>query len=402
MSSRKSLLLLAGLFALSACNHPTTSVNGSASASVSASASPSVSEASTSTSVPASESASQSVSVAPADVYVVTITDKTVTALLYGRTLTLAATVTHNGEANEDGVEWSSSDATIAVVDSETGVVTGKKKGTATITATSKADSKAIDTIDITVSYPAFDQAKVGVTTNYTAFIIDNADANNKTYNIISIGTNWFEWYATAASATKYLGITHGAGFDYYLGDGGVYATTDIAQDSTTKAYSATYYYEDYLTKSDKSKLTTDEFKAAYDVSAMIGGSTWGYAGYNANKGFDYYLSGAKGEGTAAADGFTQFILSAVDPIKDTVNTTYPKAFTEFLINADGTLEQFAIFNPGVDGAKDTLLFWGYFDSVGTSLSFTTATKLFFRPAGSGDEDGGDGEDFDPAAGDGQ
>lgn len=78
----------------------------------------------------------------------VTVAPSTATVSV-GSTKQLSATVTPDGASKE--VQWTSSSSTIASV-SNSGLVTGKKAGQATITATSKADSNKKATATITVS----------------------------------------------------------------------------------------------------------------------------------------------------------------------------------------------------------------------------------------------------------
>ena len=78
----------------------------------------------------------------------VTLTlDKTKLELTVGETATITATVTN---ATDTSVSWSSSDNSIATVDS-TGKVTAVGTGTVVITAKSNADSNVLATCDITV-----------------------------------------------------------------------------------------------------------------------------------------------------------------------------------------------------------------------------------------------------------
>lgn len=71
------------------------------------------------------------------------------TTVSVGSTKQLSATVTPDGASKE--VQWTSSSTTVASV-SASGLVTGKKAGQATITATSKADPNKKATATITVS----------------------------------------------------------------------------------------------------------------------------------------------------------------------------------------------------------------------------------------------------------
>ena len=63
--------------------------------------------------------------------------DKETETIKVGATTPLSATVTYEDASADSKVNWSSSDETVATVDAN-GVVTGKKEGTATITATTK------------------------------------------------------------------------------------------------------------------------------------------------------------------------------------------------------------------------------------------------------------------------
>ena len=76
----------------------------------------------------------------------VTITDKSVTNVDVGSTLTLTATKTNT----EDEITWTSSDTSVATV-SATGVVTGVAAGTTTITASLSNSSNIKDEINIRV-----------------------------------------------------------------------------------------------------------------------------------------------------------------------------------------------------------------------------------------------------------
>ncbi|MBS3966751.1 MAG: Ig domain-containing protein, partial [Truepera sp.] len=71
-------------------------------------------------------------------------------SVVVGGTFTFTATVDAVGGANP-AVTWSSSDETVATVDTN-GVVTGVAVGTATITATSVFNSAISDTVTVTVT----------------------------------------------------------------------------------------------------------------------------------------------------------------------------------------------------------------------------------------------------------
>jgi len=80
----------------------------------------------------------------------ITLSKKSLT-IGVGTSTTLTASITPKDAANK-GILWSSSDSKIATV-SNTGVVTTKKRGTVTISATTQDGSNVIATCKITVGY---------------------------------------------------------------------------------------------------------------------------------------------------------------------------------------------------------------------------------------------------------
>lgn len=76
--------------------------------------------------------------------------DSTSASIAVNATKQLTATVQPDNATNQS-INWSSDHADIAAV-SNTGLVTGKKAGSATITATSADNSKATATCAITVT----------------------------------------------------------------------------------------------------------------------------------------------------------------------------------------------------------------------------------------------------------
>lgn len=89
----------------------------------------------------------------PAVVAVTGITlDNAAASVEAGKTTKLTATITPEN-ATDTGVTWASSDTKIATV--KDGTVTGVAAGTATITASSHADSKKTATSEITVTAAA-------------------------------------------------------------------------------------------------------------------------------------------------------------------------------------------------------------------------------------------------------
>ena len=125
--------------------------------------------------------------------------DKTTLSIEAGQTAQLTATV-QPGNADNQAVTWSTSDASIASVDAN-GKVTANAKGSATITVTT-ADGGKTATCTVTVTEPAAPVAVTGVTLNksnttiYTGrtetltATIQPADATNKAVTWTSSNTS--------------------------------------------------------------------------------------------------------------------------------------------------------------------------------------------------------------------
>ncbi len=91
------------------------------------------------------------------------ILDKSAARVEPGNTTQLTAQVSPSNAVNKT-VKWSSSNTSIATVNANTGLVTGIKEGTATITATSADNAKIIATCTITV----MDSSKINASLAYT------------------------------------------------------------------------------------------------------------------------------------------------------------------------------------------------------------------------------------------
>lgn len=100
-----------------------------------------------------------------------------------GKTLTLKAEVKGENLSDSDkGVSWSSSDSTVASVDNS-GVVTAKKSGSVTITATSSKDSSQKGTATVTVNKAAvtisLDKSEVSLKVGETATVTATVSEGN-------------------------------------------------------------------------------------------------------------------------------------------------------------------------------------------------------------------------------
>lgn len=118
---------------------------------------------------------------------------------------TLKATVKGSAGFYNQGVTWKSSNTSVATVTSK-GIVTAKKAGKATITATEKGGSKKA-TCAVTVSGIKVDKANKSVTVTAT---VNNADAKSMHYVVYKKGgaakTSYFVTDATPAELNAALG----------------------------------------------------------------------------------------------------------------------------------------------------------------------------------------------------
>lgn len=118
---------------------------------------------------------------------------------------TLKATVKGSAGFYNQGVTWKSSNTSVATVTSK-GIVTAKKAGKATITATEKGGSKKA-TCAVTVSGIKVDKANKSVTVTAT---VNNADAQSMHYVVYKKGgaakTSYFVTDATPAELNAALG----------------------------------------------------------------------------------------------------------------------------------------------------------------------------------------------------
>lgn len=120
----------------------------------------------------------------------ITLNAKTKTLYLGGPTFTLKVQSVKPGNASKD-VKFTSSKSSVAAVNSKTGVVTAKKKGTAAITVTSRADSKVKAKCKIIVK-----QRVTGITLNKSSAVLKKGNkltlkATIKPSNANNRNVNW-------------------------------------------------------------------------------------------------------------------------------------------------------------------------------------------------------------------
>ena len=130
-----------------------------------------------------------------------------------GKTLTLNATISPSNAANKN-VTWKSSNTKVATVNSA-GKVTAKSYGTATITVTSKADSKIKATCKITVPYTIKYKLNKGTNNrkNPSTYYNEKVTLKNPTRK----GYKFKGWYTDSKFKNKITTIKKGTKKNYTL-----------------------------------------------------------------------------------------------------------------------------------------------------------------------------------------
>ncbi|URZ15490.1 Ig-like domain-containing protein [Clostridium felsineum] len=177
-------------------------------------------------------------------------------SMLVGQTDNITATVTPDNVTNK-AVTWTSSDTSVATVDSN-GKVTALKKGTATITATTQDGSNLSSSCTVNVTEPTTisldktnDSINVGQTDNITA-----------TVNPSNVGVTWISSdnsIITVDSSGKITGLKEGQAIITATTTDGKTATctVNVIAQQVTKV-KLTLYMNDSTTR--KFDLTQDEF----------------------------------------------------------------------------------------------------------------------------------------------
>ncbi len=127
--------------------------------------------------------------------------NKTTLTLKFGETSTLTATVKPDN-AGDKNVTWTSSDNTVATVDSNGKVTAQRKLGTATITATSNNGKKATCTVTVTTTYRLTYNANGGsVNPGYKD--LNNGAQYGTLPTPTRSGYKFDGWYTAASGGTK-------------------------------------------------------------------------------------------------------------------------------------------------------------------------------------------------------
>ena len=154
-----------------------------------------------------------------------------------GATVSLTATITPANST--DTITWSSSDSTVATV-SASGVVTGKKAGTATITA--KANDNVSGTATITVKATSTNVPATGITVNPVSVSINTGEEVTPTVTLTPANsTDTITWsssdenVATVSSAGKIKAIKAGTATITATANSTTFATITVTvQDRAT------------------------------------------------------------------------------------------------------------------------------------------------------------------------
>ena len=119
-------------------------------------------------------------------------------------TATVQVTATPTGASTQ--VTWSSSDKTVATVNAY-GTITGKKVGTATITATSKANTEVTASVEVTVTDTRMPSA---ISLNQTAVTLDIAKAKTATLKVTADPVSASNQVAWKSSDSKVVSVYNG------------------------------------------------------------------------------------------------------------------------------------------------------------------------------------------------
>ena len=191
--------------------------------------------------------------------------DKTTASVEEGKSLTLIATVTPDN-ATDKTVTWTTSDQSVATVDS-TGIVTGIKAGTATITA--KAGEKtATCTVTVTavstepevvsVTGVTLDKATATLDINQTLTLVATVAPENATNKAVTWASDNTS-VATVDNSGKVTAVAAGtANITVTTADGGKTATCTVTVNPATDPEDPTVTYENVT-----SYLDIDAVKAA-------------------------------------------------------------------------------------------------------------------------------------------
>lgn len=268
--------------------------------------------------------------------------DKTTASVEEGKSLTLTATVTPDN-ATDKTVTWTTSDRSVATVDS-TGVVTGIKAGTATITA--KAGEKtATCTVTVTAASTEPEVVPVtGVTLSQTAVTLDidqsitltatvaPENATNKAVTWASDKTD----VATVDANGKVTAVAAGtANITVTTADGGKTATCAVTVNPATEPEDPTvvrewvdsaldynYIVDNYGTSDTTEVITVGKFTFDAKIDFVKEHSSFkglgGVLNTGGSRGFEFDLSGSENK-------ISFYALSASSSAKTNMATLYNK-----------------------------------------------------------------------------
>jgi uncharacterized protein YjdB len=223
--------------------------------------------------------------------------DKTISDLLVGDTDTLTAAITPENATNK-AVKWTTSDNTIAAVDS-TGKLTALKAGTATITATTVDGSKTASCV-VTVTSPIVSITSISLNKTSSSLILGNTDALIATVSPSNATNQAVTWtssdstIATVDSAGKVTPLKAGTvTITVTTADGGKIANcTVVVSNAQIKGIDVSKWQGII----DWSLVKSDGVKFAM-LRSSYGDGTSGYKNNGVDPMFEAYYTGAKANG---------------------------------------------------------------------------------------------------------
>lgn len=270
---------------------------------------------------------SKDVTVAAADVEA-TIKISGASNIQVGKTVALKATVT----PATDKVTWSSNAATIATVDTNTGVVTGKSVGSAKITATST--SGKTDEVNIVVTSASISVSKVEMKPTTLSLSLNGQGSVTATVTYSDGTTKNNTDIAWKSSNDTIATISNGTVTAKGVGEATITATSvsDTTKSATAKVtVSANYSDNDQLYDSAKNPLYILE-SSKYRLAL--------YKDYKANKNQKFYKKSAVDEylytGWQTLNGLTYYFK------KDNTKVTGEQVIggVKYTFDNDGALSQ--------------------------------------------------------------
>ncbi len=321
-------------------------------------------------------------------------------SMAIGRTQTLSALVSVDGEADASlTVNWMVDDESIATIDYDTGLVTALAIGNVKVTACMNDAPYKMGTFDLTIVAPTFDASLFPVKDNYTAAYDCGLVTNGESGLLVSDSLIYM--YENS-------GYTGSEGEAIFCFDDDLVYLTDIR--SATEIY---YYEGENLKDSDGVAYTKEAVLDSYDGTEALSSTDYTFVMHSTKYDCDYFATLPK-EGETV-DAWTEFAISlsaltlkqvtnAYASISETpISMLIPLAETDEETGKITYTLVGSICGLKSDGSLDTsniVLSYQFYD-FGTSDLGVTPVKKAFHTGGEAGEWDGNGEDFDHGSDDG-